>query len=200
MSDYGHFTAGGGVGGEKDNSESDFKSRFQNAVRIQQKNEDERLRRLKKDPSRGIGGNSPDNSSPPGHSLKGVWDDVLQASKMSEMDRLDLTKKITITPFLVTDGSGLVRDRIDGFEKLFMQTVSTIEQFNATVAAGYSSLAVGRLSGIMDLSDDTFELGSVITHPLTYHCHHSLTHLPLSSLTHSPTTVITHSLTTIHLN
>ena len=93
------------------------------------------------------------------NNLKDIWSDALQASKMSEQDKLDVTKKNTISPFLVTDGSGLVRDRIGEYEKLFMQSRSTVEQFNATVAAGYSGIATGALCGKDDL-EDIFELGS----------------------------------------
>ena len=148
MADFGRSSVGG-----KDNSESDFKSRFQRSLETQQEIEQTRLAQLKQ----GRGG---EPSLATNLSLKDIWSDALHASKMCEQDKLDLTKKNTISPFLVTDGSGLVRDRIEGFEKLFMQSGSTIEQFNATVAAGYSGIAIGALCGKDDLEDDIFELGS----------------------------------------
>jgi hypothetical protein len=122
MSDYGHLREKP----DEDNSESNVRNRFEIALQIQQQREKERITTLR---SRRL--NS--NSSPETHagSLKGTWSDVLKETKKIENDKLDNTRKNTLTPFLMTQGSGLVKDRIDGFEKLFYQTGGTIEQVRA---------------------------------------------------------------------
>lgn len=120
MADYGHLRETP----EEDNSESSsVRNRFEIALRIQQQNEAERIIKLR---SRRLAS----SSSPETHagSVKGTWSDVLKETKKTENEKLDNTRKLTLTPFLMTQGSGLVKDRIDGFEKLFFQTGETIEQ------------------------------------------------------------------------
>ena len=144
-----------------DGDGKDFKSRFQKSLALQQQNIDDRIKsRLKSEPSPPTATEKKPSTSMVGsitQSLKGLWGDVLQASKMHDLDTIAKTKKKTGTEYFV-DQPGLVASRIESFEKLHMQNGASIEQLTATMAAGYSRLKSGTLS-IFDV-DDIFEVGS----------------------------------------
>ena len=145
-----------------DTDGNDFKTRFQNSLALQQQNIDARddrtKNRLKSEPSPpATTEKKPSMVGSITQSLKGLWGDVLQASKKHDIDTIAKTKKKTGTEYFV-DQPGLVASRIESFEKLHMQNGVSIEQLTATTAAGYSRLKSGTLS-VFDV-DDIFEVGS----------------------------------------
>jgi hypothetical protein len=149
------------------NKRGNITGRFEEAKRKQQLQEEERLAKFKNDPRkkvtsqsavRAIAGNfvtaEQDNSPQPPtespqttggktlggarRSLRNMWEGVLETSKTTERDRYVNTKQNTISQFKVTQGTGLVRKRIDEWEELFVQIAASAEEMEEFLRAAHA--------------------------------------------------------------
>ena len=67
--------------------------------------------------------------------MKESWNEALSESRSTQEERFMLTKKQTISQFRITDGTGIVRRRIDEWEELFETMAASLEQMEATLYA-----------------------------------------------------------------
>ena len=114
---------------------SSIQTRHLDALRDQQKNENDRLQKIKNDPSRqlsrhhsadpeiGINENEEEDSLP----VKEVWADALKASKLTVQARVAVTKRNILSLYQPVD-TGYVKSKIGHWEKLIVLVESTIEQ------------------------------------------------------------------------
>lgn len=121
-----------------------IKTRHLDALRDLQKNESDRLQRIKNDPSRTLtrrnepndsdvvlGSESAKDSLP----VKQVWAGALKASKLTVGKRLAVTRRDLLSHYQPV-GTGYVKSKIGQWEKLIVLIESTREQVDTTVRAG----------------------------------------------------------------
>jgi hypothetical protein len=121
-----------------------IKTRHLDALRDLQKNESDRLQKIKNDPSRHlsrhydsndediVAGNEHRKDSLP---VKQVWAGALKESQLTEGNRLALTRRDLLSQYKPV-GAGHVKNKIGQWEKLIVLRISTREQVDTTVQAG----------------------------------------------------------------
>ena len=126
-----------------------IKTRHSDALRDLQQNENDRLLRIKNDPSRQISrcnNTVNDGSSDPGATciedslpVKQVWAGALEASRLSVGNRLAVTRRDLLSHYDAV-GAGHVANKICNLEKLIILISSTREKVDTTVMAGHQRI------------------------------------------------------------
>ena len=125
-----------------------IKTRHSDALRDLQQNENDRLLRIKNDPSRQISrcNTLNDGSSNPGATciedslpVKQVWAGALEASRLSVGNRLAVTRRDLLSHYDAV-GAGHVANKICNLEKLIILISSTREKVDTTVMAGHQRI------------------------------------------------------------
>lgn len=121
-----------------------IKTRHLDALRDLQKNESDRLQRIKNDPSRLLSRHYDSNdaevlagckSLKDSQPVRQFWAGALKESQLTEGNRLALTRRDHLSDYQPL-GTGYVRLQIGQWEKLIVLRISTREQIATTVQAG----------------------------------------------------------------
>ena len=100
-------------------------------------------------------------------SLKGIWDTVLNATKVTSTSKVNVTKEKR-EGFQITEGTGIVRSIVGEWEKLFVQMIPTPENVSATVRAARAQIKNYSFSDVFGFSGkENFEIGSTHVYRLS---------------------------------
>jgi hypothetical protein len=100
---------------------------------------------------------APERKTRRGSSLRHMWEDVLNESKTTEANRFISTKEQTISQFRETEGSGLVKKRIDEWDELHTQIAATAEQSEEFFKAAQSQAEQKENALLQGLSHDDMQ-------------------------------------------
>jgi hypothetical protein len=86
----------------------------------------------------GGSGNGPQDTTQNKNKLRSKWENALQDTKNTEVNRFQTTKQSTIAQFRITQGTGIVKRRIDQWEELFLQIAASVEQLEEFLSIAQS--------------------------------------------------------------
>ena len=159
-----------------------IKTRHSDALRDLQQNENDRLLRIKNDPSRQISrcNTVNDESNDPGAKciedslpVKQVWAGALEASRLTVGNRLAVTRRDLLSHYDAV-GVGYVANKVCNLEKLIILISSTREKVDTTVKAGHQRInqivGASHPSGttMLAISDDGLTDLRAFTSPSAY--------------------------------
>lgn len=138
------------------------KTRHLDALKDLQKNENDRLQKIKNDPSRQLSRNHSAPTDELGLNetiidslpVKQVWAGALEASKLTVEKKVAVTRRDLLLDYQPVD-TGDVKRKIGQWEKLIVLIASTVEQVDTTVQAGCK-----RMSQIVAVAAEHPETGA----------------------------------------
>ena len=138
------------------------KTRHLDALKDLQKNENDRLQKIKNDPSRQLSRNHSAPTDELGLNetiidslpVKQVWAGALEASKLTVEKKVAVTRRDLLLDYQPVD-TGEVKRKIGQWEKLIVLIASTVEQVDTTVQAGCK-----RMSQIVAVAAEHPETGA----------------------------------------
>lgn len=146
---------------------STIKTRHRDALRDLQQNENDRLSKIKNDPSRRVSRGNPENDTDNDLGatciqellpVTQVWAGAVEASRLSVGNRLALSRRDLLQHYDAV-GAGNVASKICHLEKLIILISSTREKVDTTVKAGHK-----RISQIVSAAPPPGTLMLVTTH------------------------------------
>lgn len=151
-------------------------TRHLDALKDLQKNENDRLQKIKNDPSRRLsrcytnlldesGVNETTKDSLP---VSQVWAGALEASKLTVEKKVAVTKRDLLQHYQPVD-TGYVKGKIGQWEKLIVLFPSSIEQVDTTVQAGCKRMS--QLFSVVDFPDSrtTYVYKLFVTYNSKFH-------------------------------